>query len=299
MSLVNVNSRAQIEHLGRSIVEALGGKWSTAGGMCRCPAHNDRTPSLSVRMGTRNLLFHCFSGCETRDVLAALRRGGRVRKSDRSAVDLLATEATGPTAEIIAQLWNAGRATEGTLADRYLRSRRIAANDAQLRFHPRVQVGSRSLATFHPALLAAVRDDSGVIAVHRTLLDAETAGHAAIDRPKRMLGRPLAGAVRLGEPKSVLGIAEGLETALSAAALLDIQVWAVLGNERFGKVSIPQTVRKLIVLPDRDAGGERAAALAQTQARDGLAIETRWPPAGANDWNDVAMARGGEGAAPD
>ena len=299
MSVVNVNSRAQIEQLGQSIVETFGGKWSGAGGMCRCPAHDDRTPSLSVRIGMRNLLFHCFSGCETREVLAALHRGGRIPKSDRSAVDLLATEATGPTAEIIAQLWNAGRATEGTLAERYLLGRRIATNNAQLRFHPRVQVGSRSLATFHPALLAAIRDDSGVIAVHRTLLDAETVGLARIDRPKRMLGRPLSGAVRLGEPNSVLGIAEGLETALSASALLDTPVWAVLGNERFGKVSIPQTVRKLIVLPDRDAGGERAAALAQTQARDGLAIETRWPPAGANDWNDVAMAGGGESAAPD
>ena len=114
-----------------------------------------------------------------------------------------------------------------------------------------------------------------------------------------MLGRPLAGAVRLGERKSVLGIAEGLETALSVAALFDFPVWAVLGNERFGKVAIPSNVRKLVVLPDRDAGGERAAALAQAQARDGLAIETCWPPAGAKDWNDVAMARGGESAAPD
>lgn len=299
MSSVNVSSRAQIEQLGRSIVEAHGGKWSTAGGMCRCPAHDDRTPSLSVRMGTRNLLFHCFSGCETRDVLAALRRGGHVRASGGFQIGRPTCDVIRSAAEIIARMWNAGRAIEGTLAERYLRNRRIAANDAQLRFHPRVQVGSRSLATFHPALLAAVRDDSGVIAVHRTLLDAESVGLARIDRPKRMLGRPLVGAVRLGEHYSVLGIAEGIETALSAAALLDIPVWAVLGNERFGKVSVPQTVRKLIVLPDLDAGGERAAALAQTQARAGLTIQTRWPPSGANDWNDVAMAIGGESAAPD
>ncbi len=203
MSLVNVNSRAQIEHLGRSIVEALGGKWSTAGGMCRCPAHNDRTPSLSVRMGTRNLLFHCFSGCETRDVLAALRRRGNVWASDGFVTGRPVPDAACPAAVIIARLWNAGRAIDGTLADRYLRSRGIATAGAQLRFHPRVQVGSLSTATFHPALLAAVRDDSGMIAVHRTLLDAETAGLARIDRPKRMLGRPLAGALlgrRLAAP---------------------------------------------------------------------------------------------------
>ena len=299
MSFVNVNCRAPIEQLGRSIVETLGGKWSAAGGMCRCPAHDDRTPSLSVRAGTRNLLFHCFSGCDTRDVLTALRRGGHAWSSDGFHIGRPARETAGLVAEIIARLWNAGRGIEGTLADRYLRSRGIATAGAQLRFHPRVQVGSLSTATFHPALLAAVRDDSGMIAVHRTLLDAETAGLARIDRPKRMLGRPLAGAVRLGEPKSILGIAEGLETALSATALLNIPVWAVLGNERFGKVAIPSNVRKLIVLPDRDAGGDRAAALAQVQQREGLTVETLWPPGGANDWNDVAMARGGESAAPD
>lgn len=299
MSVVNVNSRSQIEQLGQSIVETFGGKWSAAGGMCRCPAHDDRTPSLSVRVGTCNLLFHCFSGCETRVVLRALSRGGHARLAGRFPIGRPACDVIGPATEITARLWNAGCGIKGTLAERYLRNRRIAANDAQLRFHSRVQVGSRSLATFHPALLAAVRDDSGVIAVHRTLLEADTAELARIDCPKRLLGRPLVGAVRLGEPNSVLGIAEGLETALSAAALLDIPVWAVLGNERFGRVAIPQSVSNLIVLPDRDAGGERAAALAQAQARAGLTIETRWPPAGANDWNDVAMARGGESAAPD
>src|SRR3546814_11824591 len=42
--------------------------------MCCCPAHDDRTPSLSVRVGETRLLFKCFAGCDISDVLRALRR---------------------------------------------------------------------------------------------------------------------------------------------------------------------------------------------------------------------------------
>lgn len=45
-----------------------GGRWS-----CRCPAHDDRGPSLSVRLADdETILIHCFAGCEPNDVLAAV-----------------------------------------------------------------------------------------------------------------------------------------------------------------------------------------------------------------------------------
>jgi putative DNA primase/helicase len=280
---------AELEWQGRTIVEALGGRWAATGGMCRCPAHNDNRPSLSVRVGDRNLLFHCFSGCNTTDVLRALRHGGQIEWSRVRTTDLPVKSVAATSAAIINRLWNGGHVVQGTLADRYLRSRGIVAGSAQLRFHPRVQLGKRGDATYHPALLAAVRDEGGVIAVHRTFLDAETGRLANSANPKLMLGRPLTGTVRLGTPQSILGIAEGLETALSASSLLGIPVWAVLGNERFGMISLPRTITTLFVLPDRDAGGARAAKLAQAHQRTGLTIEVLMPPAGANDWNDVAL----------
>lgn len=39
---------------------------------CRCPAHDDRSPSLSVTAGETRVLVHCHAGCDTDDVLAAL-----------------------------------------------------------------------------------------------------------------------------------------------------------------------------------------------------------------------------------
>lgn len=38
-----------------------------------CPAHEDRTPSLSIREAADGrVLLHCFSGCQNRDVVAAI-----------------------------------------------------------------------------------------------------------------------------------------------------------------------------------------------------------------------------------
>lgn len=34
-----------------------------------CPAHNDRSPSLSIKAADDRLLIHCFAGCSVHDVL--------------------------------------------------------------------------------------------------------------------------------------------------------------------------------------------------------------------------------------
>ena len=43
------------------------GRW-----IARCPAHEDRGPSLSIREIDGRTLLHCFAGCGTLDVLDAL-----------------------------------------------------------------------------------------------------------------------------------------------------------------------------------------------------------------------------------
>ena len=58
-----------------ALISRLDGVKDTGGGryMARCPAHDDRSPSLSVSEGDNDtVLVHCFSGCETEDVLSAV-----------------------------------------------------------------------------------------------------------------------------------------------------------------------------------------------------------------------------------
>jgi len=66
----------QLECRARTIVESLKGTRRQGKGMCCCPAHDDRTPSLSVTLGRKAILFHCFAGCSNEDVIAALDRQG-------------------------------------------------------------------------------------------------------------------------------------------------------------------------------------------------------------------------------
>lgn len=37
-----------------------------------CPAHDDNSPSLAIKNDDDKLLLHCFSGCDTADVLNAI-----------------------------------------------------------------------------------------------------------------------------------------------------------------------------------------------------------------------------------
>src|SRR5690606_25688999 len=93
----------------------------------------------------------------------------------------------------------------------------------------------------------------------------------------------------LGGIAARLGLAEGIETALSATALFGMPCWATLGTERFRRVALPPQVTGLVLFLDHDTGGRRAEALAR-EAFDPLPIETRYPRRPCAVWNDVLRA---------
>ena len=56
------------------IAKALGGCRAGGGWVAHCPAHDDRTPSLSVRVSqTGKVLIQCHADCDQKPVIAALR----------------------------------------------------------------------------------------------------------------------------------------------------------------------------------------------------------------------------------
>jgi putative DNA primase/helicase len=285
----------RLERRAREIVDSLGGTWRRSRGMCRCPAHDDRTPSLSVSLGRRAILFHCFAGCSNNEIIAELgRRGVRARELfDGSGEPLPDAPRIESIDRNASRLWRGADALRASPAEAYLLKRGLTQFSPEVRFHPRTPLGPRGDVRFLPAMLAAVRTDLGVIAVHRTFLDARACRLAAFDRPKRALGSLQQGAVRLATPRGGrLGLAEGIETALSATQLFGVPCWATLGNERFGLVTIPESVRQLHLFVDNDPGGD----LAEERAREAYARADRnitavRPTNIDEDWNDVLMNR--------
>jgi putative DNA primase/helicase len=281
-----------IEWEGRRLVEWLGGRWTANGGMCRCPAHEDRVPSLSVRPGRSRLLLHCFAGCETSAVLRALQARGLLGRAP-GAIDRPRPPGTHAARSLAAaRLWAQSQSIAGTPAAAYLEERGLDAAPAELRYHPRTPRGPRPLTEFRPALIAAVRDGCGGFAVHRTFIEARGYGLASLAQPRCGLGRFGTGAVRLGGGGSRLGLAEGIETALSVTALFGVPCWATLGAERFGLVSVPADVRELLLFLDHDRGGRRAERLAREAFRNIAHIAVRYPERAGDDWNDVLRNRG-------
>lgn len=80
-----------IEQAERIVTESSG-KWHIDRGMCKCPAHDDSSPSLSVSVSEEGrLLVHCFAGCSQISVIDALKNlrlwpssnGGRRSRSGK------------------------------------------------------------------------------------------------------------------------------------------------------------------------------------------------------------------------
>ena len=54
-------------------------KRSGKGWMARCPAHEDKTASLSIGEGDDSrVLLRCFAGCSAEEIVAALVSGSRI-----------------------------------------------------------------------------------------------------------------------------------------------------------------------------------------------------------------------------
>jgi DNA primase len=152
-----------------------------------------------------------------------------------------------------------------------------------------------------PAMLAAVTDAAGQItALQRIWCERRYvagAGHddaraVGLDARKKTIGHLGDGAVRLMPAGTTLGIAEGVESALAAAVLFRIPVWAACGSVRLSKVAIPDHVDRVLVFADRGAAGEAAGAAAR-EAYTGRfrRCEIMLPESVYGDWNDQLLTR--------
>ncbi len=277
------------EMRARNIVEQLGGVWRGTRGECRCPAHDDGSPSLSVRLGDTAILFHCFAGCTTTEVLKALQRR---KLHDRGPVAMPAAKPSRDMGPLALRLWKASPPLAGTLAEDYLVARGLPGPYSKaLRFNGATILGSGPSKRIMPAMIAAFENDEGVVAVQRTFLDPMNVLHKPIPKPKVSLGLLGTSAIRLAPATDELGLAEGTEDAMSAMAWFGTPTWALGGVERLAFVAIPEKVRRVIAYRDRGSAAERLFQKSYDHlAANGREVIDRPPPDGFDDWNDAWRA---------
>lgn len=262
----------------KDLVAKLGGSWSGSSAMCKCPAHNDSTPSLSIRQGDRGILVTCHAGCDPVDILRELARIAKLPDFKHANIEPEKPRKGQPHLAI----WREAKPIAGTIAERYIReTRNIWAPLHDVRYHPRCPLGKSPNATFSPALIIAMRRDGQIEAIQRIFLNETTADYTE----KVVLGISIGAAWTNGDPATVVGIAEGFETAAAYSSLTGIQAWSTMGAKRFHQLIIPARVKTLVLLADNDPEGRRARDRAEeTYQRPGLTIETEWPPGKMKDW---------------
>jgi hypothetical protein len=284
------------------ITAALQGRWYGRYGLARCPAHGDKTPSLTLADGpSGRLLAHCKTGCDFRDVLDALRGlgivegQGTVPQTDPAELARYAEaqrkEAEKKERQALA-VWQDTLPVHGTAADTYLRGRGITcALPDSLRFHPACW---HPTAQRLPAMVARI-DGADRFAVHRTYLRPDGGGKAGADPAKAMLGAVAGGAVRLAQGQDALAVGEGIETALSLSSGLlrgSVAIWAALSAPGMAGLRLPPIPGRLTVATDGDAPGIAAGhQLAERATALGWQVSLFPAPHG-RDWNDILYTKG-------
>lgn len=307
----------------------------------RCPFHQDKTPSFKV---DGRGFFRCF-GCDARGdhfswleqaeglafreavtVLEEIAGGAAPRLAPGTRPAIEAAPAGGADEAkrqaLALRIWQEAAPAAGTPVETYLAARGIRlAPPPTLRWHPRL---------YHPegghlpAMVAAMTNaQRRIVAIHRTFLKADGSGKAAVSPAKMMLG-PVAGtAIRLAplDPGGTLGLAEGIETALTVMQESPgLAVWAagslgaIAGAGLSGQqgpphptkpgvrlpvdtpdldrpgVILPPAVRHVVILADADGDRPSQSALIERAIRrwqrEGRRVTAVWPRAG-RDFNDM------------
>lgn len=180
-------------------------------------------------------------------------------------------------------------------AIRYLQSRALwpLPKGHRLRAHPSVAYfHEREVIGRYPALVATVRDIAGeFVTAHVTYLTPE--GTKLPDRDPRKLLSKLTNrdgcAVRLVEAGEELGVAEGIETALSAHRMHRVPTWAAINRVLLAKFEPPAGVKRLYIFADPDADGLEAAGRLMERMQGRIHCSLKVPRGG--DWNDVLKER--------
>jgi putative DNA primase/helicase len=284
-----------------SIAHALSGRKRASGWTARCPAHDDRDPSLSISISKDGkTLVHCHAGCSQGDVIAALAGLGLWNSDEnqiQARVRIISEEFHDYEAKrraLALEIWNSTMPANGTLTETYLAGRAITLPMSdRLRFHNALAHTPTGCSA--PAMVALVTGvDDKPMAVHRTYLCCDGSGKADVDPPRMTLGGCRRGGVRLGQIRrdEWLAIAEGIETTLSVMQACGLSGLAALSADGLRNLMLPREANLILLCADHDENGVGQSAVHAARNRfraEGRRVRIIVPPDSGSDFNDLLM----------
>ena len=239
-----------------------------------CPIHDSSPETLAIRQGHRAPVWHCHAGCDPVAVRDGLLAAGiLVRRHARHARIKPAPRDRRSPPRWLPGAWASASPLADTPADDYLRSRGLLPPWPQaLRWDRRRR-----------RMLARVTLGGDLRGLHATSLPG---------RERRTYGPVRGAAVRLAAIEAgVLAVAEGIETALSYAALTGTPTWAALSSAGMQHLQLPDALQWLTIAADFDGPGLLAAERLERRARDaGIEVRIDLPSRHRTDWADVLAA---------
>ena len=289
----------------REIAQRLGGDIHQGGraAVVPGPGHSKRDRSLSLRVAEdgRRLLWHSFAGDPADQIrkYLGLEAGELTRETDaerkrREAEDRRDRERK---RAFCAKLWGETLPAPETVVETYLAGRGLHGPiPATVRFHRRGQLAypwnlhGGDVRTW-PAMVCLIQHANGTpCGLHITALKPDGSGKAALEKPRKMLGKDLAGgAVRLVPVNASgnLAVAEGVETALAFHKLTGTPTWAATSAGGLRSFVPPPGIKRLIIAADSDDRGEGLAAARALAERARSRVEVVIMPAPeGTDWCD-------------
>lgn len=248
---------------GAAIIARLGGrKLSNGGWSFCCPCHNDHKPSAGI---TANGVVNCLAGCPREQVEAALDRLGFPDTGKTYIKEAYNYENEINKAQ---RMWDSALDDPDVVA--YYLNRRgitIAVPDVMRRWK------------MNGVISCLQQLDGRITAVC-------TKEYGKQGRTDGWMGR---GAVWLAQPRDgEIGIAEGVETALSATQITGVPCWASLGGNRMKQIQFPSEIRLVYIFADNDEPGQKYAQEASDRFNRWKIDTCIWsPPEKHKDWNDV------------
>jgi len=97
------------------------------------------------------------------------------------------------------------------------------------------------------------------------------------------------GAIELYPAGEILGVAEGIETAIAAHMLSGLPVWSVVNTALMGQFKPPQGVKHVYIFADNDKNfaGQAAAYKLAHSLSGKVGVEVMMPQIPGTDYNDL------------